>query len=407
MENLVANLAGKIRRTTRDGRAYIVATASMIVPGVLKGSRGALFYPEDEIARNVSAWNHIPIVVRHPHASDGSAVSARNPTILDKQGIGEVFNVQANGKLTAEAWIDIDRANKIDPTIVRNLTQGQPIELSTGLFTDNEVAPAGASFNGVPYDAIARNYRPDHLAILMDEKGACSIADGCGVLVNESDKEPTMAKKELIDALIANACCWEETDRETLNTLSEEKLKALKEQGDKQSELELVANTSQEFEDEGGNKHTWNKKTKAWDTALKAPEKEEEEIVANENETKPEETKPLTEKDWLNQAPESVQNTLQYAREIETREKTDIVMRLVANVKNEQEQAKIADRFMTKSLSDLRDMAAILPEEKAKPAMDWSGAAGAPTANKAQDESNFASFGVPSDPSYRAFLEGK
>lgn len=62
------------------------------------------------------------------------------------------------------------------------LEAGRPMELSTGLFTQNEPAPAGATFNGRPYDYVARNYRPDHLAVLPDQIGACSLADGCGVL---------------------------------------------------------------------------------------------------------------------------------------------------------------------------------------------------------------------------------
>src|SRR5690606_13771547 len=32
-----------------------------------------------------------------------------------------------------------------------------------------------------PYHSVARDYKPDHIAILPDRIGACSIADGCGV----------------------------------------------------------------------------------------------------------------------------------------------------------------------------------------------------------------------------------
>lgn len=54
------------------------------------------------------------------------------------------------------------------------------VELSTGLFTDNEVE--AGTWNGEDFVAIARNYRPDHLAILPDKVGACSIKDGAGLL---------------------------------------------------------------------------------------------------------------------------------------------------------------------------------------------------------------------------------
>jgi hypothetical protein len=39
-------------------------------------------------------------------------------------------------------------------------------------------------YNGIPYDAIVRNILPDHLAILPDEVGAYSVADGGGLLRN-------------------------------------------------------------------------------------------------------------------------------------------------------------------------------------------------------------------------------
>ena len=46
---------------------------------------------------------------------------------------------------------------------------------------DPVAAPAGSTWNGEPYRIIARNIRPDHLAILTDELGACSVVKGRGV----------------------------------------------------------------------------------------------------------------------------------------------------------------------------------------------------------------------------------
>ncbi len=183
MDTLVANFTAGTRRTRSNGRDYVVAPAVLIVPGVLKGSRGSLFYPVDEIARNVERWNDIPITVGHPTRNGYPIDFAASTT----PSIGSVRNARANGKLIAEAWIDTEKANAVDVRIVESLQAGRRLELSTGLFTDNEDAPSGAA-----YSAIARNYRPNHLAILLDQKGACSIADGCGVLVNENTKENEM-----------------------------------------------------------------------------------------------------------------------------------------------------------------------------------------------------------------------
>lgn len=185
MEQLIANLVGKTRRATLNGRDYIVAPLSLIVTGVLNGSKGALFYPSDEIGKDPQRWNHTPIVVYHP-VVNGQNVSARDPDVLDKSGIGIVMKSYVkNGKLRAEGWFDVDATRRIHPGILANLEAGRPIELSTGLFTTNETAPLGSNYRGASYDYIARDYVPDHLAILPDQIGACSINDGCGVLVNK------------------------------------------------------------------------------------------------------------------------------------------------------------------------------------------------------------------------------
>lgn len=183
---LTSNLSGRVRRERLHGRDFLVAPLSLIVPGVLNGSRGPLYYPPSEISKDPTAWNGMPIVVQHPE-QHGRAVSARHPSVLNKQGIGYVFGANSpKGALKGEGWFDEQRTRVVHPGIYTSLMQGTPIEVSTGLFTENDPAPMGATFNGRPYTYIARNYRPDHLAILPDRKGACSVGDGCGVLVNSA-----------------------------------------------------------------------------------------------------------------------------------------------------------------------------------------------------------------------------
>ena len=184
METIVVNLSGKVRREVMGGRKYVVAPMTLIVPGVLNGSEGPLLYPEEEVAKNPSSWNGIPIVIYHPKKG-GIAISARDPDVLNSRGVGYVFRSSANGTLDAEAWFDEENTKRIDNRVLENLEEGKTISLSTGLFTNNEPAEEGSTFDGKPYDFIARDYVPDHLAILPDQAGACSIEDGCGVLVNE------------------------------------------------------------------------------------------------------------------------------------------------------------------------------------------------------------------------------
>jgi hypothetical protein len=182
MEQPTANVTGEVRRERLHDREYLVAPLTMIVPGVLAGSKGPLLYPEEEVRKNPNAWNGMPIVVNHP-MKDGMPVEARSPSVLEKYQIGTVFNTRYNGKLVAEGWFDVDRTRKTNVGIYEHLVNNKPIELSTGLFTDNEASEG--EWNGRRYTYVARNYRPDHLAILLGSRGACSLKDGCGVLINK------------------------------------------------------------------------------------------------------------------------------------------------------------------------------------------------------------------------------
>jgi hypothetical protein len=179
-EQIVANITGKVRKSVLNGREYLVAPMTLIVPGVLSGSQGPILYPAEELSKDPSVWNGMPIVVYHP-VVNGQPVSARDPYILDKQGIGVILRTKFNEKLTCEGWFDYKSVAQVDNRVLEALESGTPMELSTGLALDGQPAPDGAVFNGKPYTYIGKNYRPDHVAILPDQIGACSLNDGCGI----------------------------------------------------------------------------------------------------------------------------------------------------------------------------------------------------------------------------------
>lgn len=179
-ERIAVNLSGSSQRKTLHDRPHIVASASLIVPGVLNGSRGPLYYPIEEIKKNPTAWNNMPIILNHP-TINGVPVSARTPEILNKS-FGVVLNAKADDKLTAEAWFDIEKTRQVAPEILNMLEINQSFELSTGLSGDEDTTEG--THNGDSYRAVYRNYRPDHLAVFTDKVGACSNDDGCGINVN-------------------------------------------------------------------------------------------------------------------------------------------------------------------------------------------------------------------------------
>lgn len=189
MEKLVANLSGKVTEKTLQGRKYLVAPVSMLVEGVLAGSAGAIYYDGIEISKSVAAWNARPITVGHPELPSGEKISGCTPESLDQLAVGMILNtryVKSKKKLQAEAWFDKDLLDKVPggELIANALATDTKVEVSTGLFVD-AVPVTNGEHNGKSYVAQAKNFRPDHLAILLHEEGACSIADGAGLLVNK------------------------------------------------------------------------------------------------------------------------------------------------------------------------------------------------------------------------------
>lgn len=170
------------------GRDWIVAPMVMLTSGVHDGSNGPLYYPLEELEKTPSVWNMKPIVVYHPD-NNGAATTATDPVELERRQVGMVMHAECgDGKLRAEAWLERDRLDLVDPRILESIDRGQMVEVSTGLHTDNMFEPG--RHEGQEYQHVARNYRPDHLAILPDKIGACSIKGGCGLL-QQNELRPT------------------------------------------------------------------------------------------------------------------------------------------------------------------------------------------------------------------------
>lgn len=184
-----------IRREMHQGREHLVIPAVMMVEGVHHGSAGKLLHLAGEFGRIPGAWNGIPVVVSHPEDSSGNYISANSPDVIELEKVGTVFNTISNGKLKAEAWIDEEKCRQVSPEALAYINQGRPLEVSAGIFTDDD--PVLGEWHGETYVAIARNHRPDHLALLPGETGACSWADGCGIRANQQ-KEGDNDVKDLL-----------------------------------------------------------------------------------------------------------------------------------------------------------------------------------------------------------------
>jgi hypothetical protein len=180
-------VGAKKRYETLNGKQYLVVPAVALTEGVHTGSEGPLLYKKEELARNPMAWNHRPVVVYHP-VLNGEGVSACDPTVVESQGVGLTFNSSYDGRLKMEAWLEEEKLKRIDSRILDALNNNKMVEVSTGLYHGLNETPG--TWNGEAYNAEVVNMQPDHLAVLYDQKGACSIQDGAGLLRN-ADKTTT------------------------------------------------------------------------------------------------------------------------------------------------------------------------------------------------------------------------
>lgn len=202
IQTLTTNLVPKKARfDTLEGKQYLVVPMVILAEGVHAGSGGPLYYPPEELSKTPQAWNYKPIVVYHPEMN-GEGISACDPSVINARKVGVMMGTTWDkGRLKSEAWIDPERANLVDERIMAAIEKNEMMELSTGVFVDVDQEPG--EWKKEPYIGIARNYRPDHLALLPDKIGACSIEDGAGFLRNQSNRVND-AISEVLRKLLSN-----------------------------------------------------------------------------------------------------------------------------------------------------------------------------------------------------------
>ena len=168
---------------TLNNLDYLTAPCVMLVAGVLNGGLigEAELVPQD--------WNGVPVTIGHPtDHTTGNAISARAPQVLASSGVGHVYHVRLGqgtrgseqvASLVGELWLDVARMQGMGGEAQQALTKleaEEPLEVSTGFFS---YAVAGqGSYLGTPYSEQHFDLRPDHLALLPNQVGACSWTDG-------------------------------------------------------------------------------------------------------------------------------------------------------------------------------------------------------------------------------------
>ncbi len=238
----VSNQVAKATRTQHNGRSYIIVPVVAQKEGVVNKE----FVSAEVLGRFPDGWNGRPVVIAHPTDNKGNFISANTPT---SKNVGHIWNTKfKDNKLKFEAWLDELTLKTVigGDELTQRLLSNQQTEGSTAYFRDYTETPG--DFNGTPYDGTATGIVPDHYAFLLNEQGACSVADGCGgprvntdqqneqtnlvtafitALKNYfgKEEETTMTKDERITALVANKGC--NLTKEVLDGLDESALATL------------------------------------------------------------------------------------------------------------------------------------------------------------------------------------
>lgn len=156
-----------------------------------------LLYPADQLAAGAPTLEGKPAPAGHPRDASGRAISALNGDALLSSYIGAVCrNARHVGGRTmvdvvvneaqAKAHADgLKLLERLDAAL--DGTNAEPIHVSTGLMLEAVNAPGES--RGRKYVAVATNLHYDHLAILLNERGAGTPDDGVGMFLNADGSE--------------------------------------------------------------------------------------------------------------------------------------------------------------------------------------------------------------------------
>lgn len=179
---------------SKAGDLYTIREVCGAVDGIVMHN---MLYPGEQLAAGVSTLEGKPAPAGHPKNASGQFISALHGDALLGAYCGAVCrNARHEGGRTlvdvvvnaAQAKAHPDGAKlveRLDAAI--NGTNADPIHVSTGLLV--EPIEANGESRGKKYSRIATRLNYDHLAILLNERGAGTPDDGVGMFLNAAGQE--------------------------------------------------------------------------------------------------------------------------------------------------------------------------------------------------------------------------
>lgn len=201
---------------SKSGSTYTIREVCGAVDDIVLNG---MLYPADQLAISAGTLEGKPAPAGHPKNSAGQHISAVNGEALAAAWIGSyVRNARHEGGRTLVDVVVNEAQAKAATTgarLVERLdaaiagTNTDPIHVSTGLLC--EVINAAGESRGKKYARIATNIAYDHLAILLDERGAGTPEDGVGMFLN------SVGEPEEVEAVTVNT---EPEDRRSAGLLA-------------------------------------------------------------------------------------------------------------------------------------------------------------------------------------------
>lgn len=179
---------------SKTGATYTIRDVVGAVDDIVMNGR---LYPADQLAAGVASLEGKPAPAGHPKSAEGKFISALNGEALASAWIGSyVRNARHEGGRTmvdvvvneAQAKAHPDGAKlveRLDAAIAG--TNSDPIHVSTGLMM--QPITANGESRGKKYSSIVTNIQYDHLAILLNERGAATPDEGVGMFVNADGEQ--------------------------------------------------------------------------------------------------------------------------------------------------------------------------------------------------------------------------
>jgi hypothetical protein len=173
---------GSPRSEMVDGRVHLVVPCVALMETVVHAVNSKIpeMVPLETLKKAADSWEGKPVLLGHPMI-EGKQVPASTPGVFESVGLGVIRNPRVEGnKLHMDAWMDPVLVEKIGGTqFLESIRAGKDhIEVSVGAYVHAE--DGEGEFGGKKFKATWRGTQGDHLAILPNSRGACSVAAGCG-----------------------------------------------------------------------------------------------------------------------------------------------------------------------------------------------------------------------------------